>query len=1006
MTYEAPRRFVFRLWLHAFAAVVAVLLPASAASATTPVPLTQLHSFSAFSQTAGGRTPASAFVTENGVYELDTAGKSVRVWQRSGDGLELLLPRSGTALVPFSATQIEFQRPQRFFGVDAAGEGIVFKQPVGLAKHPSQDKFAVLSVGEYINQGLNQYSPSIQVYDFAETAGGAGESLERVEIVRSDEYRNAFHVTTNGVRQVLDRIYSYPDVLVSTNFYADGSIASVSTNRFFSCSTNLLYRTVFTNWVLVVRNTPEIETQTNVVSQTGRTEPLFIDESDVSLFIPGFEYTIERTFDQYSVTTNFYSLTNYVWRYSTTTNASYLSSATDVAFLGDAGLVASIVSEDYQAVRSGFLVFGADPGSEARIFPIADQTHPVRGIAVDGETGDIYAVVPDANAVFRYPSPGGSPASWTTYADRTPVLSDGFMAGVTNHAGSALGLLSNPADAAVWRPDAGGPILLVADTANNRVQAFDPNATLVQTNWLGTNLRVRTTADGLPEDPELRFVVSGSVTNWYRLENTAFPLFATAPSDGLNNPKGVFGSDGESVLAVADSGARRVRLYEVGLDALDSEEILAMAVRWPTDDETWHGLAARDLAVTNGSSGGTVVRWNSGGVPVTPSHVVRELQGYENELWFSVAPSRKERTYTLSVPDGAGAVLPVSATVTVPAGAREGVLTFAANDGIVSYEEDVSWRDRFGNWAAEGSPEAVSSVTNLVAVSPAYTLSVSSGGWSTNATLAVDNVAPMITNAVFSGRVVQTMSGPILLVQGMHVHARDWVDADAGLQYLWWASTNINWAANNLDWAVRNNDWAASASGDWTPAEPFEAAQSTTASLITGTETSGIVTNTIELLVATGRDVIVPYGYDEDGVPSTMDIASAPFVAVCTVLDKDGAAAIISFPTPPEPSGTADRWSYGDGGGGGGGGESDAVYAARFTAISGNDVTFVVTLVSGTPLASDAVYLESATSLGGPWTRIGGQRTVGTRFLSGETEVEIRVNPAGSGDIRFYRVVQ
>ena len=127
------------------------------------------------------------------------------------------------------------------------------------------------------------------------------------------------------------------------------------------------------------------------------------------------------------------------------------------------------------------------------------------------------------------------------------------------------------------------------------VQAFDPNATLVQTNWLGTNLRVRTTADGLPEDPELRFVVSGSVTNWYRLENTAFPLFATAPSDGLNNPKGVFGSDGESVLAVADSGARRVRLYEVGLDALDSEEILAMAVRWPTDDETWHGLAARDL---------------------------------------------------------------------------------------------------------------------------------------------------------------------------------------------------------------------------------------------------------------------------------------------------------------------------------------------------------------------------------------------------------------------------
>ena len=171
----------------------------------------------------------------------------------------------------------------------------------------------------------------------------------------------------------------------------------------------------------------------------------------------------------------------------------------------------------------------------------------------------------------------------------------------------------------------------------------------------------------------------------------------------------------------------------------------------------------------------------------------------------------------------------------------------------------------------------------------------------------------MITNAVFSGYVMQTMSGPILFVQGMHVYARDWVDADADLRYLWWASTNINWAANNLDWAVYNNEWADSASDRWSEGPSFQAVQNTTASVVTGTETSGPVTNTIELLVATGRDVVVPYGYDEDGVLSTTDIATAPFVAVCTVLDKDGAAAIISFPTPPEPSGTADRWSYGTG---------------------------------------------------------------------------------------------
>ena len=985
----------------AFLALPVLLCWAAVSSAGVPV--AQLHPVAAFSQPVNGRTPASAFLTDLGVYELDTAGKSVRVWQRSDEGLELLLPKNGDAMTPFTSVQIEQQRPQRFFGVDAAGDGIVFKQPVGFDKHPSENKFAVLSVGEFISQGLNQYSPSIQVYDFAETAGTDG-ALSSVSITLADEFKNAFYVTTNGMQQIQDRIYSYPDILVTTNYYSDGTIAAVTTNRFFSCTTNLLDRNVFTNWVLVLQNSPTLETQTNIVSQTGLEEPLFIDENDTSLFIPGFEYTILRIFDRYSVTTNFYSLTNYVWRYSTTTNANYLSTATDVAFLGDAGFVASIVSEDFQAERSALLVFGSDPETPAKLFPVGDLDRGVRGIAVDAETGDVYATVPDAHAVFRYLSPGGTPASWTTVADRTPVFHDGFMAGVTNKSGSAFGLLSNPADAAVWRPDDGGPILLVADTANNRVQAFDPNSSFVQTNWLGTNLRVPTTPDGLPEDPELQFVVLDAVTNWYRLEETAFPLFVTASSEALNNPKGVFGSDGEAVLAVADSGARRVRVYEVGLDSLDSEEILAMAVRWPSDDETWHGLAARDLSVTNGAAW-----WDRSSGSATPSLVVRELQGFENELRFTVAPSRKDRTYTLSVADAAGAVTPMAATVTVPAGATEGVLTFTADDGIVDYEEEVSWRDQFGNWAAEGSQAAVSAVTNRVAVVPVYSLSVSSGGWSTNATLAVDNVAPAITNAVFSGYVVYTMSGPILYVQGMHVDARDWVDADEDLRYLWWASTNINWAANNLDWAVYNNEWADSASDQWSEGPSVQAVQNTTASVVTGTETSGPVTNTVELLVAVGRDAIVPYGYDEDGILATTDLNNAPFIAVCTVLDKDGAAAIITFPTAPDTSGTADRWSYDGGGGGGGGGggdESDAVYAARFTRIAGNNVTFVVTLEYGTPLASDTVTLESATSLGGPWTKLGTSKKVGDRFLAGETSVEITVNSAGGGDVRFYRIVQ
>ena len=85
---------------------------------------------------------------------------------------------------------------------------------------------------------------------------------------------------------------------------------------------------------------------------------------------------------------------------------------------------------------------------------------------------------------------------------------------------------------------------------------------------------------------------------------------------------------------------------------------------------------------------------------------------------------------------------------------------------------------------------------------------------------------------------------------------------------------------------------------------------------------------------------------------------------------------------------------------------SDAVYAARFTAISGTNVTFAVTLVSGTPLKTDTVSLESASSLAGPWSKLGASKTVGDRFLAGETEVLVDVPLAGSGNVRFYRVVQ
>ena len=1017
MTHENARRSVSRLWLRAFAGIVSVLAAAIPSAASEGVVSTNLNAMGAFSQEVNGRSPLRTFATELGVYELDTALKGVRVWQRGGQGLELLRPAGGTTFVPYTTRQIEIapagSRPQRFLGVDAAGDGIAFKQPVGLDRHPTQDKIAVLSVGEYINRGLNQYSPSIQVYDIAE--GGENGTLSTVDITFDKEYDNAFYTTTNGMVQLIDRIYSYPDVLVTTNYFSDGTIASVTTNTFMTCTSNLIERTVFTNWVYVLEVSPEIQTQTNLVSQTGLEDPLFINENDTSQFYKGFEFTILRTYDWYSVTTNFYSFTNYVWKYSITTNASYLSGATDVAFLNDGGLVASITADDFQSVRSGFLVFGSDPSTPAKIFQIGDLDRAVKGIAVDKNTGDIYAAVPDKAAVFRYKAPSGG---WTS-ASPEPVFHDDFVAGVTNSPGTGFGLLSNPSGVSVWYPDSDGPILLVADTANGRVQAFDPNSlTWVATNWLGR--KVDCSPDtGMPIDETILPFVStnGSgavVTNFYRLETTAFPLFTAGgtgavSSDPLTGPRGVAGNDGEEVFAVADTAAHRVRLYGLDLAQLDSEEILSIFVRWPSADGPWPNFSFRDMAVVDGADGSPVVLFDAPHTNALAAEtlLVQEIDGYEYELHFTVAPSRKARTYSLSVANGNGVVAAAAPTsVTVPAGATEGVLAFTAADGILTKEEVVSWRDRYGNWAPES--EGVSAVTNLYSATPAYTLSLSSGGYSTNATLAVANVDPQITNAVFSGRLVMTMSGPVLYVQGMHVEARDWVQADEDLVYLWWASTNINWAVNNIGWAVTNNDWASGASSDWSAGPSFQAVQNTTASLASGTETGGPVTNTIELMVAAGQDVVLPYGYDERGILSSTYIDKAPFLAVCTILDKDGGATIITFPTAADTSGTADIWSYGEGGGGGGGEQSDAVYAVVFTDVSGTNVTFRVSLSEGEPAAADTVTLQSSTTLDGVldpassnWTKLR-QYRVGTMTLP----ATINLTPAGTGNVRFYRVVR
>ena len=203
MTHNVPRHAVSRLWLYAFAGIVAAVCAAPHARASGPVAATDENATGAFSQFVSGRNPIRAFVTDLGVYELDKDIKCVRIWQRGGDGTELQRPPNSDAFVPYTQTQLEAARqshasPFRFSGVVTEGgrfpeddSGIVFKMPVGLDKHPTENKFAVVSGGEYIDQGLNRYCPSIQVYGFEETAGEDG-NLASVVLSFEGAFENAF----------------------------------------------------------------------------------------------------------------------------------------------------------------------------------------------------------------------------------------------------------------------------------------------------------------------------------------------------------------------------------------------------------------------------------------------------------------------------------------------------------------------------------------------------------------------------------------------------------------------------------------------------------------------------------------------------------------------------------------------------------------------------------------------------------------------------------------------
>lgn len=943
-----------RCWLPVFVfAAFSAEFAAAASSGTGAVSATLLESLATHSNAGAGsmggaRTPARAFATSAGIYELDTTLGGVRFWQRSQAGLELQRLGGDSAFKPRndrdqSRLVSAGRSVYRFLGKDSGGAGTQFKAPVGIAKQPGADKFAVVCGGEWIDSGLNKHCPSVQVYSYEETPDASG-ALSSLEVKFDAAYFNTFYTTVKSQTLEQDSIELYTVI-----------------------NENTVTNSVTTNYVHVVDAGPPPVLLTNGVAAA---ESMLLRSDPQTNYVAGTAWRLLQPLTYTVATTNFLAVTNYVTHYTYTTNANYLSTATDVAFLGDAGLVVSITGDERYDSVSGLVAFDlSDPSAEGRIFPVYGLPGAISGIDVDQETGVIYAAVPAAAAVYRLTPPvEGDPASWLILPDRTGIReaesgtglpgvpSWSVAAGVPGSPSSDWPHMADPVEVSAWHPLSGETVLLAADTANDRVAGFDS-------------------------------------------EGNA--LFVLAPEGGnsFNKPQGVFGIDGEDVLLVSDTGGRRALLYDIDFSSLEKDDILAV-------EGVFHGaadlssLATRTWFSTNDASGRLwAVRdgWvsdfeaTSSLSDLGPALFFAESDEVSNVVRFTVAPARGERSYTLSVEsDPDGVIELAESTAVVAPGETTGTFSFFGKDGIV----------------ADGG---------LLPVEVLKIASDSDPSVSTNVQVVVVNAAPAVTNALAVCHLELRgfgFDGPIYanVIDGFRAVGKD-VSADSELRYLWWATTNLNWAMNNLDWAVTNNDWEATASSSsWTllnaddPAvlvstnyvpykterwvvlngvtNYFETSTSVASFFDEQATSSSTGPSGVLVYVAAGRQVVVPsaetgYGADfrdvaagrfdmYDEYPPYGNVYRHGEVLVLTVLDKDGDAAILTYPFR-DASTAVRRWGLTlDSLEPEGGEENPAVYAAVFTAASPTNVSFRVWPTSGTPAATDTVSLHSSGTLATP----------------------------------------
>lgn len=833
----------------------------------------------------GARTPVSAFATEAGVYELDLATKTVRVWPRTAFGGEL--------------------RDSRFGGVDASGSGTGFSNPKRMAKKPGANLIAVVDASIW-NENLGMI-PGVSFYEFEETTDSDGV-LESVAFTFKGRFEHA--------------LLRYAEDVV---FFPDGAL---------------------------------------------------------------FDFAVAATYEDVSTVTG---------------------DARQSWIVLGSGLENPAIADVFLAVRDK-----ADYTNEEEVvsWPTTLAVDPT-------DASTLWAGSRSCSAVLRYDGPGGAYSEevrhWTeeynlyyghryvSSVDENDCCVADQVIGSLEDAGAAGRRMGAPGGLQMWDSPTGGKLLVVADTDNNRVVAFD-------------------------EAGNERFVLGSE----------------GAYKGHFTNPQGVWINDSGTEMVVADTGNGRVQVFSLEGVYVGPDESAVLSGFTTVE---WEDLAE------------TIARTNA--VFYYESDVAARTN------WFvAAAPGLTNRVYTVTASSSVpGALRLVTETIEIPAGETTAPIVFYALDGVEGGTEcTISVGGIDGSFSISNAPPSLSTGTesSIAGPDPTFESFAYLEGAAAEASNAEFEVRTIGSTAAFHANAFDVSAD-----EGSVSYEWRVVAVPRSAQYIVSAPavyyTNVvTSGVPPTGTFVRLTEEEAAGLPDGENGGKLYCTTNVTADVSTsyvldystGKYVQVVTTNVVEFVVSTnelfattvvstnsalamatwGRLLLDGDDYAGNLVADfTLSGADVSFqvnsnnvyFAVLTATDKDG-GSVRSLDTPDEF-----YWCFaGEGGNGPDPSQDPAVYSVVFTDVSGTNVTFVATLASGTPSSLDELSVQYAAALGGDWNPLfgfspgtilesgGGPSVTAATLETGESAV-VGIEPGASSvgvsiiydaepadGSRFYRVVK